>query len=131
MRILIALVLASSTAFAVTTRTWKLTSYKEFDEGEANGVLLSSLGEAASGYGSSRIDVNESAVYCSTTGPDGTVYLGTGDQGTVYAYAKGKARKLAKLDAVLVSSLHAQAGFAASSRASANGSGLAITHLRA
>jgi sugar lactone lactonase YvrE len=107
LRILFAVALASvaASAHAVTTRTWRITNYKDFDEGEATGVLLSSLGEASSGLGTTRVEVAEAAVYCSATAPDGTVYLGTGDQGTIYAYQKGKARKLAKLDAVLVSSL--------------------------
>ena len=87
------------------TRAWHLTSYKEFDEGEATGVLLSSLGEATSGFSASRIEVNESVVYCTASAPDGSVYVGTGDQGVVYVQQKGKLRKLAKLDAVLVSSL--------------------------
>ncbi len=95
----------AANALAVTTRTWKLTSYKDFEEGEANGVLLSSLGEAASGFGSTRVEVGEAAVYSSATGPDGTVYFGSGDQGAVYAFSHGKSRKLAKLDAVLVASL--------------------------
>lgn len=95
----------ASTAFAGGTRVWRLTSYKDFDEGEATGVLLSSLGEATSGFSASRVDVNEAVVYSSATAPDGTVYVGTGDQGVVYAYKGGKLRKLAKLDAVLVSSL--------------------------
>jgi len=95
----------SSSAFAGVTRVWHLTSYKDFDEGEATGVLLSSLGEATSGFSASRIDVNESVVYSSATGADGTTFVGTGDQGVVYAYKGGKLRKLSKLDAVLVSSL--------------------------
>src|SRR5581483_3260713 len=99
-----ALALASS-AFAVSTRTFVVTSYKDFDEGEATGVLLSSLGEALSGFGATRVELNEPEVYSLATAPDGTVYAGTGDQGAIYAYSKGKAKKLAKLDAVLVSSL--------------------------
>ncbi len=97
-------------AFAGGTRVWRLTSYKDFDEGEATGVLLSSLGEATSGFSASRIDVNESVVYSSATAADGTTYVGTGDQGVVYVYKAGKLRKLAKLDAVLVSSLAAGPG---------------------
>jgi len=97
----------SATAFAGGTHTWRLTSYKDFDEGESTGVLLSSLGEATSGFSASRIDVNESVVYSSATASDGTTYVGTGDQGVVYAYKGGKLRKLAKLDAVLISSLAA------------------------
>jgi sugar lactone lactonase YvrE len=92
-------------SFAGGTRTWRLTSYKDFDEGEADGVLLSSLGEASSGFTATRVDVNESVVYSSVSAPDGTVYFGTGDEGVVYAYQKGKLRKLAKLDAVLVAAL--------------------------
>jgi hypothetical protein len=89
-------------AFAGGTRVWHLTSYKDFDEGEATGVLLSSLGEATSGFSASRIDVNESVVYSSAMASDGTTYVGTGDQGVVYAYKGGKLRKLAKLDAAPV-----------------------------
>ncbi|HZS42273.1 MAG TPA: PQQ-binding-like beta-propeller repeat protein [Polyangia bacterium] len=96
---------ALATAHAVTTRTWRLTNYKDFEEGEATGVLLSSLGEASSGFGASRVEIGEAVVYSSVAAPDGTIYVGTGDQGAIYAYAKGKARKLAKLDAVLVTSL--------------------------
>jgi sugar lactone lactonase YvrE len=95
----------ASSAFAVSTRTFVVTSYKDFDEGEATGVLLSSLGEALSGFGATRVEVNEPEVYSLATAPDGTVYAGTGDQGAIYSYSKGKTRKLCKLDAVLVSSL--------------------------
>ena len=55
----------AASAFAGGTRTWRVTSYKDFDEGEATGVLLSSLGEATSGFRASRIDVSESVVYSS------------------------------------------------------------------
>lgn len=91
--------------FAGGTRAWHLTSYKDFDEGEADGVLLSSLGEASSGFTATRVEVNESVVYSSAMAPDGSVFLGTGDEGVVYVYKNGKVKKLAKLDAVLVSSL--------------------------
>ncbi|MCU1279381.1 MAG: hypothetical protein JWM53_2927, partial [bacterium] len=94
-------------AFAGGTRTWRLTSYKDFEEGEATGVLLSSLGEATSGFSAARVDVNDSVVYSAVTASDGTTFVGTGDQGVVYTYKGGKLRKLAKLDAVLVSSLAA------------------------
>jgi sugar lactone lactonase YvrE len=103
--LLVGALTAPISAWAVTTRAWRITNYKEFDEGEATGVLLSSLGDVTAGYTATRLDVPESVVYCSAVGPDGTVYLGTGDQGAIYAYQKGKARKLAKLDAVLVASL--------------------------
>ncbi|MDB4967412.1 MAG: hypothetical protein JWN44_3101 [Myxococcales bacterium] len=99
--------MSAGVADAGGTRTWRLTSYKDFEEGEATGVLLSSLGEATSGFTATRVDVNESVVYATAVAPDGTVYVGTGDQGTVYTWRGGKLKKLAKLDAVLVSSLAA------------------------
>jgi sugar lactone lactonase YvrE len=100
-------VLAGATApvYAVTTRSFRLTSYKDFDEGEAHGVVVSSLGEVASGMGSTRLDLPESAVYSSVVAPDGTTYLGTGDQGAIYVYRKGKVEKLVSLEGVLVASL--------------------------
>ncbi|HEY1585289.1 MAG TPA: hypothetical protein VGH63_06335, partial [Polyangia bacterium] len=102
---LLCVCIMSSAAVATGTRTWRITSYNDFDEGEATGVLLSSLGEATSGFSAARMDVNESVVYSTATGADGTTFVGTGDQGVVYAYKGGKLRKLAKLDAVLVASL--------------------------
>jgi outer membrane protein assembly factor BamB len=82
-----------------------VTSYRDFEEGEASGVLLSSFGEAASGFSSARINLPEAVVFSSVTAPDGTVYFGTGDEGVVYAYQKGKVKQLCKLDAVLISAL--------------------------
>ena len=87
-------------AHAVSTRTWRVTNYKDFDEGEANGVLLSSLGDASSGFGSSRVEVPEAEVFSSATAPDGTVWLGTGDQAELYAWDGKATRKVARLDGV-------------------------------
>ena len=92
-------------AHAVTTRVWRITNYKDFEEGEAHGVLLSSLGDVSSGLATTRVEVGESVVYSSLLAPDGSIYLGTGDQGALYVYQKGKVRRLAKLDVVLISSL--------------------------
>jgi sugar lactone lactonase YvrE len=92
-------------ALAVTTRVWRITNYKDFEEGEARGVLLSSLGDVSSGLATTRVEVGESVVYSSLLAPDGSIYLGTGDQGGLYVYQKGKVRRLAKLDVVLISSL--------------------------
>jgi sugar lactone lactonase YvrE len=94
-----------SDAGAVTTRTWRVTTYKDFDEGEATGVLLSSLGDASSGFGAKRVDVPEAAVFSSAVAPDGTVWLGTGDQAQLYAFDAKGARKVVKLDGVLVAAL--------------------------
>ena len=100
-----ALCLWALPTLAGSTRSFRVTSYKDLEEGEASGVLLSSLGDAASGFSSSRVDLAEAVVYSSASAPDGTVYFGTGDEGVIYIYQKGKAKQLCKLDAVLVSAL--------------------------
>ncbi len=99
------LLVSSSPAGAVTTRSFTLASYKDFEEGESTGVFLSSLGEARGGLATTRVEVAESVVYSSATAPDGTIYFGTGDQGNIYSYQKGKLKKQGKVDAVLVTAL--------------------------
>ena len=99
------LVAVALPARAVTTRTWRVTTYKDFDEGEATGVLLSSLGDVSPGFGVQRVDVPVAQVFSSVTAPDGTVWLGTGDQAELYAFDGKSARMVAKLDGVLVASL--------------------------
>jgi hypothetical protein len=94
-------------AGAVTTRSFRVTSYSDFDAGEAKGVLISSLGELTPGYATHRADLPDVAfVRCAVEAQDGTVYLGTGDQGELWSYERGKLRKVAKLpDAVEITSL--------------------------
>src|SRR5258708_38451980 len=83
----VAVAVADLPADAVTTRTWRVSTYKELDEGEASGVLLSSLGDASSGFGAARVDVPEAEVFSSAVAPDGTGGLGTGDQAQLYTFA--------------------------------------------
>ena len=100
-----ALLLITGSAAAVAPRTFRLTTYKDFEEGDSEGVLLSSLGEVASGYTATRTDLAATQVFSSATARDGTVYLGTGDQAEVYAFDGKAVRKLCKLEGVLVSAL--------------------------
>src|SRR5262245_52508252 len=94
------------TALATTTRSFRVTSYADFDAGEAKGVLISSLGEITTGFATKRLDIPVAFVRSSIEGPGGVVYLGTGDQGELWAWEKGKLRKIAKLgEAVEITSL--------------------------
>jgi outer membrane protein assembly factor BamB len=98
--------LAPATVFATTTRSFRVTSYADFDAGEAKGVLISSLGEITTGYATKRLDIPVAFVRSSVEGPGGAVYLGTGDQGELWVFEKGKLRKIAKLgEAVEITSL--------------------------
>jgi outer membrane protein assembly factor BamB len=98
--------LLATVAQSTTTRWFRVTSYADFEAGEAKGVLISSLGELTTGYSTHRIDIPVAFVRVAAVAPDGTVYLGTGDQGELWAYEHGKVKKLAKLpDAVEVTAL--------------------------
>jgi sugar lactone lactonase YvrE len=106
--IVVFLLLIVGTAHAGGTRSFRVTSYKDFEEGEAHQVVLTSLGEAQTGYTATRVDMSESAAWCMAQAADGTVWIGTGDQGALWSYKGGKAKPVAKLgDAVLVSAVAA------------------------
>ncbi len=98
-------VVAAGWARAGTTRSWHLTSYKEFEEGEANGVRMSSQGQLVPGLSTTRRELESAVVYSALALPDGSVALGTGDDGEVWQLQHGAAHRVAKLDATLVTSL--------------------------
>jgi hypothetical protein len=106
-RLALATVLCTSTAaLAGGTKSLRYTSYREFDAEGTKGVLISSLGELSAGFNSRKIAMKVPFVRSSVTAPDGTVYLGTGDQGEIWAYAqKGGLRLLAKIDTPVISTL--------------------------
>ena len=98
----------SAPAAAVTTRTWRVTTYRDFDEGETTGVLLSSLGQASVGFSATRIDLPEAQAFSSVVAPDGSIWLGTGDRAQLYRYEpKNGMQKVAQIEGVLVSALAA------------------------
>jgi hypothetical protein len=89
-------------AQAAPTRHVRVTTYKDFAEGEAHGVLLSSRGEALSGQAATRMQLpslGDDSVRALASAPDGAVYVGTGGDGpAIQIYEKGALRRLAKLD---------------------------------
>ena len=103
--LLFALLAVATPALAGPTRVFRATSYKDFDEGEAKGTQIDSIGEVRPGVDSTRADLGELLAYCAAR-VDGTLYIGTGDQGDLWAVrGKDKPRKVAKLDGVLVAAL--------------------------
>src|SRR5262249_48342976 len=107
-RVLFALLLVSvlgSSASAGGTHQFRVTSHRDFDEGEAQGVILSALGEATAGYETTKTAIAEAGIFSMALGGDGTVYLGTGDSGAIYSVTKGTAKKIGKLESPVVSAL--------------------------
>ena len=103
---LAAVLCTSAPVLAGGTKSLRYTTYREFDHEGTNGVLISSLGELSAGFNSRKVDMKVPFVRAAVTAPDGTVYLGTGDQGEVWAYtAKAGLRKVAKIDTPVISTM--------------------------
>jgi hypothetical protein len=94
-------------ALAVVTSTWTVQSYKQWDEGEADGAFITSTGELKPGWQSKRVPMEEvDGVWAGLRAPDGSFLLGTDDKGTIYKVQSDKVSKLASIDsAVAVVSL--------------------------
>ena len=93
-------------ASAVLTSTWTVETYEQWNKGEASDALVTSLGEVRPGWSTERTDLELEGIWSALHGRDGSVLLGTDDQGAVYRVRAGKAAKLASIpDAIAVVSL--------------------------
>lgn len=99
---LLALTLAAP-AFAGPPKSFRVTSYKDLSEGQQQGVMLSSQGEALAGLAATRLglpSLSDDSVRALLQAPDGAVYAGTGGDGpSILLYEKGRLRKLLRLEA--------------------------------
>jgi outer membrane protein assembly factor BamB len=94
----VALSLAVHDADAVSTRTWSTSTYRDFDEGEAERALITSLGEVMPGFKTDRVDLETDAVWTAVRAGDGTIYAGGISDGNVYAVSGGKKRVVVTLE---------------------------------
>ena len=104
--------LAAGAIHAGATLSFRQTTAKDFEEGEATTSVILPSGEVAPGLKASRVALDAAFVWSSALSPDGkTAYFGTGDQGRIYAVTPRQggtapaARKLADLDVPWVTSL--------------------------
>jgi len=107
---LTATLLIANTATAAATKTFRQTTAKDFEEGEATASMVLPTGDVVPGMKSSAIGLDAAFVWCGALSPDGkTAYFGTGDQGRIYAVdtsaTSGKARLVATLEAPWVTAL--------------------------
>jgi len=96
-------VLVAAEALAVPTRTFTLTSYKDFDEGEVVGVAATSDGEVRAGITATRLEgYSDATAYCAASLASGAVIFGGGADGGLWIVEKGakKPRKLGTLPEV-------------------------------
>ncbi len=92
-----ALLLAAAPATAAVTKSFRQTTAKDFEEGEATASMVLPTGDVVPGMKSSPIGLDAAFVWCGALSPDGKIaYFGTGDQGRIYAVdtnaTGGKAR---------------------------------------
>src|SRR5687768_12568887 len=81
-------------AAAVSTRSFTTATYREFDEGETERALITSLGEVLPGQTTERVDLETSAAWTAVRGSDGTVYAGAIADGNIYAVSGDKKKIL-------------------------------------
>src|SRR5436305_3004502 len=77
---------ATATATAAVTKSFRQTTAKDFEEGEATASMVLPTGDVVPGMKSTPITLDAAFVWCGALSPDGkTAYFGTGDQGRIYA----------------------------------------------
>jgi hypothetical protein len=100
-------------ALAGATRSFRQTTAKDFEEGEATASMILPTGEVVPGMKTARVPLDAAFAWCAALSRDGkTAYFGTGDQGRIFAVATARgsgaeapARKLAEVDAAWVTAL--------------------------
>ena len=100
----------AATATAAVTKSFRQTTAKEFEEGEATASMVLPTGDVVPGMKSSAITLDAAFVWCGAQSPDGKVaYFGTGNQGRIFAVdtgaTGGKARLVTTLEAAWVTAL--------------------------
>ncbi|MBC7171057.1 MAG: hypothetical protein H5U40_01440, partial [Polyangiaceae bacterium] len=99
-------VLFAPRAGAVTTEAFVFDDAADFGGGELDGAAIESKGRLVPGLALSRIELGgASTAYSVARGADGTVYVGTGNDGKIFAIRGDRAELHAETGQLLVSSL--------------------------
>ena len=98
---------------ATTTRLFRQTTAKDFEEGEATATMVVPPGEVLPGMKSTRVVIDAAFAWCAALSRDqATAYFGTGDHGRIFALpaaGMGGAKLLAEIDAPWVTALAVRA----------------------
>ena len=97
--VLLAAVLPVHRADAGATARWSVDGYEQFDEGEAEEVFISSVGEVRPGWKTAHSEIEGTGTaWAAVRAGDGTVYVGTDDKATIWELKAGKPKKLASIE---------------------------------
>jgi len=100
------LVLAAAHAAAVGTRRFVLDDTSEFKGGDLKGVALDSEGHVRAGFSLGSVPASQAtAVWAALPMPDGSLLLGTGNEGKLLKVAGGTVTVLAETKALVITSL--------------------------
>ena len=93
-------------AGAVGTRRFELQRGKDFQGGDLKGVAIDSAGRVHAGLNLGNLPLREAqSVWSALPRPDGTLLLGTGNEGKLLEVRGGSVRVLAETKALVVTSL--------------------------
>ena len=98
--------ITSSPAFAVGTRHWVLERAEDFKGGDLKGVAVDSSGKVRAGFDLGRIPVDTAPlIWSALARKDGSVLLGTGNDGLLLELRDGRVTKLGETKALVITSL--------------------------
>jgi hypothetical protein len=95
------LCLLAMRADAVVTSTWNVETYQQFDAGDATSTFITSTGELRPGWDTKRVKLEGDAVWSSLRLNDGSVLLGSDQNGTIYQVKGETVKPFAKLDGAI------------------------------
>ncbi len=87
--------LLSGTASAVITQTWSVETYQQFDAGDATNAYITSTGELRPGSTTKRTALEGDAAWAALRMADGSVLIGSDDDGAIYRVTDTGAKKVA------------------------------------
>jgi hypothetical protein len=94
-----------SALLAATTGIWMTATAKDFARGKLENVTILSTGQLAPGMGADRFKMEEISVWATAFSPDGTAYVGTGNNGRVYRVKKDGVEKVFETGEAVVTCL--------------------------
>ncbi|HYQ30607.1 MAG TPA: hypothetical protein VER04_25425 [Polyangiaceae bacterium] len=101
-----ALLLAAAQASAVGTRRFTLSKASDFKGGDLKGVAVDAAGHVRAGFNLGSVPVSQgSAIWAALPLRDGSVLLGTGNEGKLLKLSGGALSVLAETKALVITSL--------------------------
>ena len=104
--VILGLCTLSTSGGAVGTRHWVLERGEDFKGGDLKGVAIDSSGKVRAGFDLGRLPVEgETVIWSALARADGSILLGTGNEGHLLEVRNGRVKKLADSGALVITSL--------------------------